>query len=505
MLDPQSAGAFYHLAYAEASARAIKPALQAVRQALELDSHSVRSWHLLALLLTASGDWTAAQKACEAGVALWEADDESLSADEGDLPAVNGHGTREPQPIISPNGHLSPPTPAPPAPASRFRRLESVIQLRMTLNVITEKLQGPDVALEQQQELFSFFSQRTERDERAERRRSATLSTRSTSARGTSRSPASAAPTDVHVQPPSPPPPASGTLSPPRINTIPSSPGDSTAPSDVEEPTRRITHKKSLLPKHLHVPSVARTHSRTVSAPNPSNLRASGVADTIHKSRAASSSNSLATPSIAPTAVHSHYHGGRPSAPPPPPLKTVVRRSAEEERILSDLWLMSAASFRRTGKLEQALVAIEEAETRDPENPAVWVQLGLWHRATQQSQSGAGSAAAAGAAATNPDPSGEAQAAFTKSLLLRPDYPPGAVSVARLHMATGAVDLAHSLLSQLVQDRGWDVPEAWYALAGVCERQDRHARARECLLYALELERTRTCRALPDALPRWSD
>jgi predicted Zn-dependent protease len=166
-------------------------------------------------------------------------------------------------------------------------------------------------------------------------------------------------------------------------------------------------------------------------------------------------------------------------------LKQVVRRGPEEERLLSDLWLMSAASFRRAGKLEQSLVAVEEAETRDPENPAVWVQLGLWHRAAGKVD--------------------DAQAAFTKSLLLRPDYPPGAVGVARLHVAAGAVDLAHSLLSQLVQDRGWDVPEAWFALARVCERQDRHARARECLLYALQLERTRTCRALPDALPRWSE
>lgn len=411
--------------------------------------------------------------------------------------SVNGNsGTHQPQPTLSPDGHLLPPTPAKATPQSRFRRLESVIQLRMTLNVITEKLQGPDIALEQQQDLFSFFSQRTEKGEKAERRKSGTISTRALSTSGTSRSPAPTAPTDVYVQPPSPTIPETGTLSPPRISTQPSTPGDSAVPSDAEEP-RRLAHKRSLLPKHLHVPSVAHTHSRTVSAPsNTPALR--GPADFIQKSRAASTTSTMGgAASIAPTAVHSHYHGGRPSAPPPPPLKVVVRRSPAEERILSNLWLMSAASFRRTGKLEQSLVAIEEAETRDPENPAVWVQLGLWHRAMQASTSSESN--------SNPDPSGEAQAAFTKSLLLRPDYPPGAVSVARLHVTTGQVDLAHSLLSQLVQDRGWDVPEAWFALATVCERQDRHARARECLLYALQLERTRTCRALPDALPRWSD
>jgi hypothetical protein len=36
---------------------------------------------------------------------------------------------------------------------------------------------------------------------------------------------------------------------------------------------------------------------------------------------------------------------------------------------------MSAATFRRTSKFEQALVAIQEAELLDPENPEVWVQV----------------------------------------------------------------------------------------------------------------------------------
>lgn len=43
--------------------------------------------------------------------------------------------------------------------------------------------------------------------------------------------------------------------------------------------------------------------------------------------------------------------------------------------MLSDLWLMSAATFRRSGKIEQARGAIQEAEVRDDENPGVWVQV----------------------------------------------------------------------------------------------------------------------------------
>jgi hypothetical protein len=40
---------------------------------------------------------------------------------------------------------------------------------------------------------------------------------------------------------------------------------------------------------------------------------------------------------------------------------------------------MSAATFRRLGKIEQAKAAIQEAEVKDSENPAVWVQVRISH------------------------------------------------------------------------------------------------------------------------------
>lgn len=36
---------------------------------------------------------------------------------------------------------------------------------------------------------------------------------------------------------------------------------------------------------------------------------------------------------------------------------------------------MSAATFRRLGKIEQAKGAIQEAEVKDEGNPGVWVQV----------------------------------------------------------------------------------------------------------------------------------
>lgn len=62
--------------------------------------------------------------------------------------------------------------------------------------------------------------------------------------------------------------------------------------------------------------------------------------------------------------------------PTPPSLAVISeQRSEREKRLIADLWLTSAATFRRMGKLEQARAAIQEAETLDENNAAVWVQV----------------------------------------------------------------------------------------------------------------------------------
>ena len=218
---------------------------------------------------------------------------------------------------------------------------------------------------------------------------------------------------------------------------------------------------------------------------NPMLIHFSDLAMT--RNRVASSSSTAL--SLAPTAVHSHFRGsgGLARTPPPPPLTQATDhgRTPAESRILSNLWLMSAATFRRWGKLEQCLVAIEEAETLDPENNLVWVQLGLYH------------------CALTPPAHEAALPAFTKAILLKPDHPPGIICLAKLYLATGSTDLAHSLLNQVTQDFGWDVPEAWYYLGKCCQVQGREERARECWTYALGLEESKPARRWSDSVDRW--
>lgn len=50
-------------------------------------------------------------------------------------------------------------------------------------------------------------------------------------------------------------------------------------------------------------------------------------------------------------------------------------QTSKDNRLFSNLWLMSAATFRRADKIEQAKGSIQEAEVKDENNPAVWVQV----------------------------------------------------------------------------------------------------------------------------------
>jgi len=91
-----------------------------------------------------------------------------------------------------------------------------------------------------------------------------------------------------------------------------------------------------------------------------------------------------------------------------------------------------------------------------------------------------------------------------KALVLSAEYPPAVIRMSELYLDRQQPDLAHGLLNPFTQGRGWDVAEAWYLLARVCQAQGGRAeRARECLLKALQLEKARLCRPLERAVNRW--
>lgn len=182
-LSPKSHTAFYHLAYCLGEAREIEQGITAVKTALELDQQNVQVWHLLALLLTASKDWEGAAKACEAGIRVWEEDEED-SAEEIEESGLSGHpGALEPNvgskdfataqpatlpaentpsaPLIIQSGALRSHQPFKQPSPTRSKKLENVIRLRSTYKVIIEQTQGPEMAMEEAENLFAFFSDRS--------------------------------------------------------------------------------------------------------------------------------------------------------------------------------------------------------------------------------------------------------------------------------------------------------------------------------------------------------
>ncbi|KAG8935289.1 hypothetical protein FRC01_003040 [Tulasnella sp. 417] len=190
----------------------------------------------------------------------------------------------------------------------------------------------------------------------------------------------------------------------------------------------------------------------------------------------------------------------RPFSPPPPlppPASPTSKRPPRETRLLSDLWLTSAATFRRMGKLEQAKAAIQEAEVLDETNPGVWVQLGLYHSVLGHD---ALAIESLHKALVIEQDHVAALVHLSQQYLKPPSNPPSAPTVALPSKEN--VDLAAGLLTGLTQGQGWDVPEAWYFLARACGLQGRKERERECLIYSLQLQESRCLRPVDVAVPR---
>ncbi|WWC99319.1 hypothetical protein V866_006220 [Kwoniella sp. B9012] len=567
-LFPSSSG-YYHLAHCQSEARSIDAATQSIRSSLEMDPTNVQAWHLLALLLTARRDWEGALKACEAGISVWEADEE-ISSSQEDLVGENEVQSRDfavqpPTPnnppsttgrgdgttassLINKDGSFPHLSISPPkvTPLSKSARLEHVIRLRMTLNVIIEKLQGPELAMLKQQELFAFFSARSGRNRKklgystgfgkSNGMKSVASSSSLTALPGTEGekvedlggSFVSVGVNDggvVSVQPPTPmtekPQPNAISLAPPISEKPPitvQSPSPSPSPTPTPQPSNtgalvsededKNSRRRSLSvrsKKHLHVPGQGQSQGQGITQPisapvsRPSSVRRlSSTSPTIQQQGVRERSASAAQ-SLAPTAIHSHFRNYAPSSrtilPPPPPIQQPTMeehgRTPAESRILSNLWLMSAATFRRWGKLEQCLVAIEEAEVLDPENPDVWVQLGMYHQIINKQNPSSSTTTDNNEGEGESKPTdNQAESSFVKSLLIKPDHSSAIIGLSKIYLESHQVDLAEILLNSLTQEKGWDLVQAWYLLGKVCESQGRNTRARECWEFALGLERS---------------
>lgn len=231
---------------------------------------------------------------------------------------------------------------------------------------------------------------------------------------------------------------------------------------------------------------------------------------------------------------------------PTPAAARIASRLARETRLLITLWLMSAATFRRAGDLEQARCAISEAERLDAAHPGVWVQLALWAQAahlqpaavtclykalacdayhvpasvllaqlfldvdaplphSHQDALAAVADADADTLVADPLPAPEASARRAGARAL------GTAAQNRLDDVAApftwdadpsptSAGLAEVLLRTATQQHGWDTPEAWHLLARIERTRGSSSAERAALIEALTLEESRPIRVIRDVI-----
>lgn len=195
-LHPSNPSMFYHLAYANAEARRIDDAIEAIKTSIELEPANVPAWHLLALLLSARKDWPGASRATQVGVETWEIREEQLqllrpppassmveppATETAPLGATVSHLDFALQQQRQQTGALDERPPiekvliewedlvalqmprdtATIGPLKTADRLTEIIQLRITQAVIIEKTEGFNRALAKQHETFIYLSNKS--------------------------------------------------------------------------------------------------------------------------------------------------------------------------------------------------------------------------------------------------------------------------------------------------------------------------------------------------------
>ncbi|CCA68642.1 hypothetical protein PIIN_02507 [Serendipita indica DSM 11827] len=520
-LNPASPDAYYHLAIALIQAgptRDVEASVQAAQHAVELDASDIRYWHLLGLVLSASGQHAQARKVLIIGEEL-ELDGDAEGTVEEPTVATTSDSVlgesqsaspTQPETLIpvhqkhcpTPSKMLLPPLDHP--QPSKEDLFEHGLQLRMTLLSLIELVDGAEVASVKWVEVFAWFAERggwaqpneerrasfdlppintippsdsghesNEDDPYPQRTRSASVSDVSTSG------------LPITVVPPQPKDQGDSDS----VHTVRLS-----SEKDEEQSISRTKKAQRIIKEQVNKrQSQIQTISKKLGRSNTLRSQMSRASSTpditllAENSRLYQASSIHSRQRMSPRASYINTsQSPPPRTPPAPALADIVeQRSAREKRLICELWLTSAATFRRMGKLEQAREAVQEAEGLDEGHPGVWVQLGLYFVANGESS--------------------KARSAFHKALVINPDYIPAVVHLAQQYLkpvagqtvpalvseetesARGMVDLAAGMLSSFTKGPGWDVPEAWYLLANAVSLQGRKERERECLTYALGL------------------
>lgn len=457
-LNPTSWTTLYHLAFHLAELRQVGPALDAARQAVALLGAGLDAWHLLGLLVAARKELNESLAVLE--TALDEDDDaglETRAPSGGGTPPTTGSSIGLGHPAGPGHGHPAAPSLLPrtagefddDTPRDAVDDLVAACQVRMTKNVVIEALEGAEAALLDQQATMAWFARAFEEVKAVDGLNEASGVANSDGPSRPNSALSLAVPTVGHES------------APKRAHSL-------------------LGRKRSLRKRTAGEESA----QRSVSAAAPSThsaVQAGSVAPAQNQAGARTLSASHSSTSLSDDAA---INGGR---------GPEVATNARATKLLVDLWLMSAASYRRAGKLDDAKAAIAEAEQLAPDDADVWAQF---------------AALSMGASIET------ARTALLKALSFEPDHVASTVLLARVYLVLAVGDptrgaFAEGLLEGVTRRRGWDVAEAWFELSRCYKGVpgggpgERVARERECLKWALELEGSRSVRGWAASVPRW--
>ncbi|KZV98926.1 TPR-like protein [Exidia glandulosa HHB12029] len=475
--DIDTPAASYHLALVLSlgGSATLNEAIATARAAVEGAPREVRAWHLLGLLLSAQGDVSAARSILELGGALEEED--PAPPDPTTIDILKGWNEQQ-------FGW-----PGEQEDWGKRDEREDALQLRMTLVALMENVLGAEGASKRWVEVFTWWSQ---------------MSPENTSSH--------------NVTPEIPALTLTRTMTPPveqdehspdtpiPIQLIPPSPAETETPSShSQDASPRISSPTSekekdgdkLMAKMREQVTKGRARIDTISKKIATRGRSNS--DVRRSSSAPDFSLVLSrTSSYQASSIHSRgrlpspigslairRRSPSPPPPPPPPPPSAEKEKAKgrekrDRRLRSELWLMSAATFRRQGRLESARGAIQYAEACDPHNANVYTQLGLYYVAHRDAM--------------------RAAAALDKALVLSPDNVQAHIHRATLHLDADDVDLAEGILNGLTTGAGWATPEAWFVRAQAAGRQGRVKEQRQWLERALVLCEGRGIREVGEAL-----
>ncbi|KAF7726682.1 hypothetical protein EC973_008556 [Apophysomyces ossiformis] len=489
-MEPNAWETYYQLALQQADMRDVGQALQSITRALQANPSHLPSWHLLTLVCScpAQNDIRQALKTCEMGLQeIGELADQQLNYGR------YKHFISE-------------------------EESEQQILLQITQAMLLDAIHGPEAALQSQEALFASYGRLAVPDssisatntvestheaaknglivsgslgnlsehQLAEQRRRGRSA--SSSAMGNERADqtpisASRSHDNVHNTPSSSMLADKAARSLVSVNgngTMNERPGSSTLSPEKTEAAPKQHHglhlfssrSSSRRAKKEPVETTALSEGDLPSVTNP-DLR---VASYVGASMASFQS---ATPSL--TSTRSIFQ---------PTTSTSTRSTARVrlrrqrfQRIMSDLWLLSAASFLKLGKLDEALKAIEEAENVEWTTSArVWCMLGRLRLTEKNTE--------------------QAIAAFQKGLVAEPNDVECRVWLAKIHKENSELEIAEGLLDHVTKGNGWDCAEAWFHLGDIYRQTGRLERTKDCLSYALDLENTRPIQPF-SILPRY--